>query len=465
VPVRPVRPSPLGTGADPTAPPAGAASTARRELAPRCRPAPESHHRQLLAAGMALASELSLPALLRRVVELAAQLTGARRAALGVLGPDGALVELLTTGEAPRRGSPPRPPPSEDVDGVLAGAADCPQRTGSRSCLATAILARGELVGTLVLADKRDAPGFSLDDDGALLTFATQAGIAIANARLYEGTRRRERWLGSVREITTAILAGVASEEVLRLVTRHARELVDADVATMAIPDEAQGGMRVAVAVGNGAAELEGGPVPWDASAVDQVVRTGRPVRNRLAAPAGLGHRVVSRHATGPSLLVPFSADGTGVGILAGANPVRRRRFGDDDLQLLESFAEQATLCLAYGHAQRELRRLALVAGRQRIAEDLHDGVIQDLFAVGLGLQATAASLDGRVADRVGDALGEIDRVIGELRDYIRELPGSAAAAAGADGYRSSPRDWAAIVESSRSARSRDCATRETTER
>src|SRR5207247_4729116 len=96
------------------------------------------------------------------------------------------------------------------------------------------------------------------------------------------------------------------------------------------------------------------------------------------------------------------------------------RPFDQDDLELVETFAGQAVVAIEYGRAQRELRRLAILDDRERIARELHDGVIQSLFAVGMGLQATATLIGGPdLAGRVEAGVSEIDRVIRDLRNYI----------------------------------------------
>ena len=129
---------------------------------------------------------------------------------------------------------------------------------------------------------------------------------------------------------------------------------------------------------------------------------------------------MVSSGMMGPSVFVPISLRGRTFGTLAVSNMVGGLPFGDADVRLVESIADQASLGLEYGRAQRELARLALVEDRERIAKELHDGVIQALFAVGLGLQGTAALIaEPKLATRVQDAVNELDHVIGDLRNYI----------------------------------------------
>jgi signal transduction histidine kinase len=400
--------------------------------------APNDRLARLLDTGMALASELSLPTLLQRIVELAADITGARYGALGVLGGGGDLVDFLTTGvtDAERAAIGPlpkgrgllgaiihdaRPLRLDDLARDARSAGFPANHPPMRTFLGAPVRARGQVFGNLYLTEKQDGPAFTAEDEEALVTLATQAGIAISNARLYEEARVRERWLQAVRETSGAILAGAAVEEVLRLVARWARELADADLATVVSPGDSGGEMRVVVAEGAGAGDLEGMPVPMDGSLSGEVIRAGRPLLVDDASADDRAYGPMVRSAQmGASLFVPLRERGVTFGTLAVANQVGGRRLTADDIRLVETFADQAALGLQYSRAQREIQRLSLVEDRERIARELHDGVVQSLFAIGLNLQGTAAVVtDGRAAERIQDAVNELDRVIGDLRSYV----------------------------------------------
>lgn len=393
---------------------------------------------QLIRSGLALAAELTLPAVLQRIVDLAVDISDARYGALGVLGPDGRLTEFVTHGvtdeEREAIGDPPegrgllgvliretRPLRVADISGDPRYVGFPPNHPVMRSFLGVPIVVRGNVFGDIYLTDKQGAPEFTAEDEEALLVLAAQAGVAIENARLYEETKRRERWLDAVREIATAILSGTETDEALRLVARRARELVGADLATVAIPDDTGAHLVLKVADGTHSEELRGTRFPIEGSVSGQVIRERRAVVLEDAAADERAYQPVVRLGDiGPQMLVPLSVKDGAFGTLAAANVHGGRRFGPEDVRMLESFADQAAIALEYARAQREVQRLAVLEDRERIAKELHDGVIQALFAVGMGLQGTALVSGGdETPQRIENAVVEIDRVIRDLRNYI----------------------------------------------
>jgi signal transduction histidine kinase len=392
---------------------------------------------RLLEAGLALSSELSLPAILQRIVDLATELTGARYGALGVLGPDGAITEFVTTGltDAERAAIGPLPV-GRGILGVLIDdarplrlrdIADDPRSVGfppdhppMRSFLGAPVTARGQVFGNVYLTEKQGAEEFDADDERALEILAAQAGVAIENARLYEEARDRTKRLEAIRAVTSAILAGTELDAALELVARHARELVGADLATIATP--AGDGMLVLQAAdGVHADELRGIAFPLEASVSGEVIRTGKAV---VLADASADERiwqpVVRAGRVGPALFVPLSADGRPFGTLMVANLLGGALFGEPDVGLTETFAEQASVVLEQARLRRELERLGLLEERERIAKELHDGAIQSLFAVGLSLQGVASlARDDDIRNRVEAAVEGLDGVIRDLRNYI----------------------------------------------
>lgn len=396
---------------------------------------------ELIRAGLVLASELSLPAVLQRIIELAAEITDARYGALGVI-EEGRLTDFITTGITPEeREAIGDLPVGHGILGVLihrgtdrtpvriADITKDPRRHGfpahhpdMRSFLGAPIVARGEVFGDIYLTEKQGAPEFTEDDEQAVLILATQAGVAIENARLYEETKRRERWLEAVREITNAVLSGAGPDEALVLIASRARELVEADVATIAVPDPAGDGLVIQAAAGQGAEALAGIRFTADGSISGSVVRSGQPeVFEDVSIDPRAHQPIVELGGMGPAIFVPLAGDRGAFGTLAAANRRGGRVFNREAVHLLEAFGVgQAALALEYARAQERIHRLAVLEDRERIAKELHDGVIQALFAVGMGLQGTALmSGDEELAQRIEEAVGELDRVIRDLRNYI----------------------------------------------
>jgi signal transduction histidine kinase len=392
----------------------------------------------LLEAGLALASELSLPIVLQRIVDLAAQVTDARFGALGIIGEDGHLTEFFTTGVSARErkeiGALPR---GKGLLGYLiahpqpvrvSNIADHPASVGfparhpkMTSFLGAPVVAMGKVFGNIYLTEKRNAKEFNPEDETALVVLATQAGVAIANASLYEEMRLRERWLDALRGITSEILRGADADSLLDRIAENARELANADMGTIVTTTLAPGQLIVAAAAGETAPALAGQSVPADRSISGEVMRTGQPlVFHDASAERRAYPRLVRAARIGPAIFVPLRVRGRATGTLMVANQRGGRIFTEQAISLIETFADQASVAIEYGRAQGDQQRLQLMDERERIAKELHDGIIQSLFAVGMGLQGTALSAGSPdVAARIEVAVGELDRVIRDLRNYI----------------------------------------------
>src|SRR5215204_1928534 len=343
----------------------------------------QDRYERLLEAGLALAAELSLPATLQRIVELAAGLTGARYGALGVLGRDGVITEFITTGvTAEERAAIGHIPVGRGILGVLIDdarplrlhdIAEDPRSVGfpanhppMRSFLGTPVTARGQVYGNLYMTEKRNGEDFDADDQRALILLATQAGVAIENASLYEQAQDRARRLEAVRAITTSILAGTDTGELLSLVVGQARELVGADLATLALP---AGTDRLVIEAADGllSEELRGRTFPASGSVTGEVLRTGKVV---VLADASADDRVaqpIVAAGLGPALFIPLAVRGRTLGSLTVANARGGPPLREAAVQLVETFAEQAAVALEYARLQRELHRLAVLEDRERI--------------------------------------------------------------------------------------------------
>jgi len=393
---------------------------------------------RLLDAALELTSDLSLPVVLQRIVDLAADLTGARYAALGVLGPGQRITEFVTSGLSGRqRKAIGTLPTGRGILGALISdarplrlrrIADDPRSVGfpphhppMTSFLGVPVRAGGRVYGNLYLTNKRDAEQFTEDDEASLVILATQAGVAVANAYLYQETSRREAWLQALSEITQRMLAGAEPETLLPAIAANARELAGADTAAIVTPLDGGSRLAIAHADGAGADRLRGVAVPLDRSLAAEVMRNGRPLVSEDAASDPRTSSRINRLARmGPVVCVPLRMGGKPIGSLWVSRLSGRPPFEDSTVQLVESFAAQASVALESGRTRRELERLAVLEDRERIAKELHDGIIQSLFAVGMGLQATASQAsDPQIDRRVDAAIAELDRVIRDLRNYI----------------------------------------------
>jgi len=395
-------------------------------------------HERLIRSGLALAAELDLEHVLERIVEAAVELTDAQYGALGVLGPDGRIASFITVGvTAEQRARIGDPPTGHGILGLLISdarpvripnIADHPVSYGfpanhppMSSFLGAPIAARGTVFGNIYLTNKASGRAeFSEDDEEALVVLAAQAGIAIENARLYAESTRRERFLEATREIANATLTRANVDDTLRLIVARARELAGAAVSWIAVPN-AGGMLRVAVADGDGREEIAGTSLPLEASLSGEVVRAGSSISldDARTDPRAYGPLVEAADA-GPAVFVPLSVQGRAFGTLAVANHPGGASFDPEAVRLIETFGEQTAVALEYARAQQEVERLVVLEDRERIAKELHDGVIQALFAVGMGLQAAAMmSVEPGIAERIEGSVAEIDRVIRDLRNYI----------------------------------------------
>jgi signal transduction histidine kinase len=392
----------------------------------------------LLEAGLTLAAELSLPMVLQRIVDLAAEVTDARYVALGVIGDRGELIDFITTGISAKQRQAigalprgrgllgllirePRLVRLEDISKHAESSGFPPNHPPMHSFLGAPVQAMGRVYGNIYLTEKRGALEFSPEDERSLLILATQAGIAIANASLYQESLRRERWLEALREITGAILEGAEASTLLTSIAEHARALAGADAATILTTTSSADLLEVAAAVGAHAKEVQGHSVPLTKSISGEVMQTGRVFHTDDASTHAHAYQPIIRLGhVGPAIFVPLRVRGRATGTLMVANLKGGKPFDEGTVRLTETFADQASVAIEYGRAQANLQRLGLMDERERIAKELHDGIIQSLFAVGMGLQSTALTAGApQTSARIDRAVEELDRVIRDLRNYI----------------------------------------------
>ncbi|MGW3285941.1 sensor histidine kinase [Streptomyces sp. NPDC001002] len=396
---------------------------------------------QLLEAMRSVGNGLELHSTLDRICATAAALTGARYAAIGVVDGDRAgltdfvwygvdeatarRIGRLPDGQKGLLGALIREPEPEPVRlGELTTDPRCcgfPEHHPSmHAFLGLPIRVQGEIFGNLYLAEKRDGEPFDDGDLDLVRVLATEAGIAIGNARLYEAAQQRERWIDGSVAVTTALLSGGDAEDALQVVAEQARRLSGAAAGIVLLPADEGGLEIVAVASEKPSGQL-GRVIPAESEIVAELL-AGRPV---FVADAGTDPRMLSSlaRAYGPIMMLPLQSDGRVLGSLVMPRARGEQPFTETERVLGTQFASQAALALKMADAQRDRERLAVYEDRDRIARDLHDLVIQRLFATGMMLEsAQRGAVVPEVRDGVGKAVGELDVTIQEIRTAIFAL-------------------------------------------
>jgi signal transduction histidine kinase len=409
-------------------------------------PASPDRLRILVDAGIALSSELSLEALLQRIIETAAELTEARYAALGVIDRTGqALERFLTTGIDPETfaaiGDLPR---GRGILGVLIRDAQPlrleeiardPRSVGfpanhppMTSFLGVPIVLRGVAYGNLYLTEKRSGP-FTAEDEELTRLLAAQAAVAIENARLYESSTRWLRQLQSLNEIGNALTSEIELDPLLAIIARNLRELVEARLVIIALPDSGEV-LRVAAADGENAAAATSLKLALGASKAGRVLKRGRSERvDSVLDDPEIDREFTRRLGVTSALYAPLIVQGRPIGVVVAHDKLAPDpRFDEDDLRLAEMLASRAAT--AVDLAQRVSRDVVgrVVAAqeqeRARLARELHDETGQALTSILLGLKALEDAVDtddarastSTLRDLVVSTLQEVRRLAVELR-------------------------------------------------
>jgi signal transduction histidine kinase len=398
----------------------------------------------LLRVIVGIGGDLDLNTTLHRIIDAAIELTGSRYGALGVRGPDGMLDAFLFKGiGAELQARIGHLPVGKGVLGVLLDRAeplrvdDLTQHPAAvgfpehhppmRAFLGMPIVIRSEVYGSLYVTDDRAGHVFTESDENAIRALGAAAGVAIDNARLFERQRASARWITAGREITSNLLSAVMPERPLQMIAEHVHELADAEQVIVLVPStddqpaESVDSLTVVTAVGHRSAELPiGYQVPVDGSTSGQVFRTGTATitdRFQYLIPSftDLGER--------PAIAVPLRARDGVTGVLAVARGIDKPRFTSDDLTWLVDFANHAVVAMTLAEAGEQARKLTILADRERIAHDLHDHVIQRLFAAGMDLQGTVARVHSpQIIARLTRTIDELQSTITEIRMAIFHL-------------------------------------------
>ncbi len=399
--------------------------------------------RGLLRANALVAGDLSLPVVLRQIVGAARDLLGARYAALGVLGRNGELEQFVHAGlddaQVAAIGDLPRGQGilglliSEPVPIRLAALGAHPAAAGfpaghppMGSFVGVPVRVGEEIFGNLYLTERAAGGEFTADDEELAIALAAAAGAAIANARRYAESELRRRWLDASARLTPLLLADSQGWP-HDLISRHAAGAADADFAVLAVPGAPDQAI-VTAAAGPLADVLMRQAVPLASSLAGQAISTGKPslvTGDRQAAAATLLGTGI-----GPLIAVPLTAGERVLGALLLGRLAGRPGFTESDLGMAASFAGHAAVAMELAEARAAQVLLAQAEDHDRIAGDLHDHVIQELFALGMSLQSQAARSDPAAAELVNGYVGTLDKVIKNIRTSIFGLQQSRQAPA-----------------------------------
>lgn len=399
----------------------------------------------LLEAMLVVTSGLELNETLRRIVRSATNLVDARYGALEVHDRENRVLNFVHEGIDPetvkRIGhlpeglgviglliDEPKALRLDDLSRHPASVGFPEHHPPMRTFLGVPVRVRDISFGTLYLTDKTNGQPFSEDDEVLVQALAAAAGIAIANARLYQQAKARQSWIAATRDIATELLSGTEPATVFRLVGEEAISLTAADAALVAVPLDSSATaadvseLLVIETVGSTVETIAGQTIPVAGTALGEVFVNGTPRQiARLDLDGAAGPL-----AAGPALLLPLRAADTVAGVVVVLRQGATQSFTDDQLEMMAAFADQAALALQLATSQRRMRELDILTDRDRIARDLHDHVIQRLFAVGLSLQGTVPrTMEPEVRQRLSEAVDDLQAVIQEIRTTIFDLHGA----------------------------------------
>lgn len=404
----------------------------------------------LIDAILAITSGLKLDATLRAIVHTAAELVDARYGALGVRGYDHRLVEFVYEGidEETRhligslpegRGvlgaliEEPKPIRLDDISRHPASVGFPLHHPPMRTFLGVPVRIRDEVFGNLYLTEKADGQPFSDDDEVLVQALAAAAGIAVNNARLFEESRTREAWIEATRDIGTQMLAGADPAMVFRLIAEEALTLMAGAATLVAVPldDEAPAcevdDLVIVEVAGEISPAVKQMTVAVSGTSIGGVFHDRTPRRfDRLDL------AVDGPVEPGPALVLPLRAADTVAGVLVALRSADEQPFSDKQLDMMAAFADQAALAWRLATAQRQMREVEILTDRDRIARDLHDHVIQRLFAVGLTLQGAAPRARvPAVRESIYSSIDDLQEIIQEIRSAIFDLHAGPSRATG----------------------------------
>ncbi|MDX8141427.1 GAF domain-containing protein [Lentzea sp. BCCO 10_0061] len=385
----------------------------------------------LLDAVLAVGAGLELDSTLQRIVQAAVELVGARYGALGVLGSRHNLSQFVHVGIDPETRAhmghlpegkgllgllikDPRTIRLHDLSEHVASVGFPANHPPMHSFLGAPVRVRDEVFGNLYMTEKIGGGNFTADDEVVLEALAAAAGVAVENARLFERSRMRERWLEATAEINAQLLGGASAEDAVQLIVQRSVELASATWASVLLAGG--GGLVKFAQAGDQSAPLE---FPADAPLLVQVLETGAP--SMIESVDGQFGELSTQ--VGPAVALPLRAGTTVTGVLLATRDKDSAPFGADLMPLLASFADQAVVAIEFAENQSAKRLVDVLEDRDRIARDLHDHVIQRLFATGMSLQGALTWVTHPEARRrVTKAVDQLDQTVLEIRTSIFDL-------------------------------------------
>jgi signal transduction histidine kinase len=393
----------------------------------------------LLEAVLSVGRELDLEQALYSIVEAAAVLVDAEYAALGVIGPDGKRLSAFHTvgisekqiaeiGHYPEGHgilgeliSHPEPLRLVKLSEHPSSYGFPPHHPPMNTFVGVPIRVRDQVFGNLYLTEKRGGAQFDEEDESVLSTLAVAAGVAIDNARLYEESRLRERWLQASAEITHCLMSGRDRAEVLGLIAERAREITSAALAVVALPMENTDSLTVELAIGEGAGTHRGLVLPVDDGLIGRAFSSAASV---ASADISTEERAASGpqrfNGLGPAVAVPIGSGERVRGIVLLVRDSGRPEFTGKETEALQGFAAQAAVAMELAEHREDAEEIAVLKDRDRIARDLHDLAIQRLFATGMTLQSAGRFIEhSEASERVVRAVDDLDETIKIIRSTI----------------------------------------------
>jgi signal transduction histidine kinase len=411
----------------------------------------------LLESVLAVGRELDLAQVLQRIVQEAVLLVDAEYGALGVIGEQQWLAEFIPVGmdaaTVAEIGALPRghgilgelirhPEPLRlaEISRHPASYGFPPGHPPMRSFLGVPIRVRDEVFGNIYLTEKRGAAEFDSEDESVLATLAVAAGIAIENARLFEESRRRERWLVASAEVTSALMSGTPSRQVLELIVRHAVANTGAVLGALALPEQNPGkpdenpdgnpdgpdghpgsSLRVVLAEGATADQHLDLLLPSRGTLMGTAFELAEPqVSTDIRNDPRIAEGAPRLSGSGPAMAVPMRTGESVRGVLLLARPVGGPAFQPAETSSAVDFAGQAAIAMELTERRQDAEQLAVLADRDRIARDLHDLAIQRLFAAGMTLQSAQRFVQHpEAAERLARTIDQLDDTIRIIRGTI----------------------------------------------